>query len=70
MLNLLISIIADAFVNVNKKAVLANYQERARIIADNGYLIPSYVKKNLDDYDKYLLIGREIAEGGEEGSKI
>ena len=42
MLNLLISIISDAFGKINENADNANYQERARIIAENWYLIPTY----------------------------
>jgi hypothetical protein len=45
MLNLLIAIISESFNKINSNAVLANYQERARIISENSYLIPSYKKK-------------------------
>jgi len=44
MLNLLISIISESFARLNEKSKEANYQERARIISENGYLIPRYIK--------------------------
>lgn len=62
MLNLLISIISDSFAKINEKSKEANYQERARIISENGYLIPRYIKNKLDDFDKYLIIANEIID--------
>lgn len=44
MMNLLISIISQSFSKVNDNAEYANYQERARLIAENSYLIPKYRK--------------------------
>ncbi len=60
MLNLLIAIISESFNKINSNAVLANYQERARIIAENSYLIPNYKKKNHSKKNQYLLIAREL----------
>lgn len=62
MLNLLISIISDSFGRINEKSKEANYQERARIISENGYLIPRYVKFKQDDFDKYLILATEVVE--------
>ena len=49
LLNLLIAIISQSFEKINDVSVLANYQERARIIAENGYLIPNWKKKIAGD---------------------
>jgi len=45
MLNLLIAIISDVFSLVNSNAESAAYQEKARMILENSYLI-SMEKKN------------------------
>lgn len=45
MLNLLIAIISEAFERINSNIKLANYQERARLIAENSYMIPSCQKR-------------------------
>jgi hypothetical protein len=42
MLNLLVAIISKSFEEINDMWVSAMYQERASIIAENGYLIPNY----------------------------
>lgn len=70
MLNLLISIISASFGEINEKAKEANYQERARIISENGYLIPSWVKNKQDDFDKLVVIATEVADADNEPSKI
>lgn len=62
MLNLLISIISDSFGRINEKMKEANYQERARIISENGYLIPKYIKDGLDDFDKFIIIATEVVD--------
>lgn len=62
MLNLLIQILSKIFTEINDNAVQANYQERARIISENSYLIPARMKAKLDDFDKYLIIVREIQD--------
>ncbi|CDW81515.1 wd-40 repeat protein [Stylonychia lemnae] len=54
LLNLLIAIISLSFERINEKADLAAFQERARIIFENQYLIPNYVKRSLDDKNKFL----------------
>ena len=40
MMNLLIAIVSDAFVEVKEVASQANYRERASIISENLYLVP------------------------------
>src|SRR4051794_9892960 len=42
MLNLLISIVSEAFAKVNGNAENASYKEMAALIAENGYLIPDW----------------------------
>lgn len=39
MLNLLIAIISETFANVNENAEWAGFQERAKIVAENAYLV-------------------------------
>ena len=70
MLNLLISIISGFFGEINEKSVQANYQERARIIAENSYLIPNRVKHQMDDFDKYLILAKEVQEDEDNTSLI
>jgi hypothetical protein len=41
MLNLLIALISESFQKINSNSMSANYQERARLISENTYLIPS-----------------------------
>ena len=65
MLNLLIAIISEVFQKVNSNYILANYQEKARIIAENCYLIPGYRKRGNGTKNEYLITAREITEGEE-----
>ncbi len=44
-MNLLIAIISKSFEKINERAELAAYQEKARIIYENSFLIPDYVKQ-------------------------
>jgi len=46
MLNLLISIVSEAFNTVNSNAENASYKEMAALIAENSYLIPDSVKES------------------------
>ena len=62
MLNLLISIISESFASINDNSIQANYQERARIIAENAYLIPKSKKKKFGGTNQYLVIAREKTE--------
>lgn len=45
MMNLLIAIISESFETINSNQRSANYQERARMISENSYLIPNLAKK-------------------------
>ena len=57
MLTLLIAIISEIFVEYNKNQENASLLERAKIIAENSYLIPSSVlKKHAQIDNKYLVI--------------
>ena len=60
MLNLLIAIISESFSKINDVAEQASYQERARIISENCYLIPADRQKGFSDKHKYMLVAREI----------
>eukprot|EP00347_Sterkiella_histriomuscorum_P006211 403353636 len=60
MLNLLIAIISLSFEKINEQAELAAFQEKARIIYENHYLIPGYVKRQLDDKNKFLGIVSDL----------
>lgn len=42
MLNLLIAIISESFARINEEKDQAGYQERARFISENLYLVPKY----------------------------
>jgi hypothetical protein len=62
MLNLLIAIISKSFSDINDVHVFAGYQEKARIIAENSYLIPWYRKVSFCPKDKYLIVAEETGE--------
>ncbi len=56
MLNLLIAIISKSFESINEKSELAAFQEKARIIFENSYLIPSSIRNQLDKPYTFLTI--------------
>ncbi|CDW83568.1 wd-40 repeat protein [Stylonychia lemnae] len=60
MLNLLISIISQSFDRINSSAVEASYQERARIISENLYLIPKSVQIKYAHKRQYIVIAKEV----------
>lgn len=62
MLNLLISIISESFGKINSNAQFANYQERARLIAENSYLIPGFIKAKYSPMGLYLIKASEVVE--------
>jgi len=66
MLNLLIAIISESFAHINDNAENASYQERACLIAENSYLIPSYRKNAFCPKGEYLVLVSEIKEAFEE----
>lgn len=59
MLNLLIAIISESFEKINSNAENANYQERARLISENAYLIPMGRKQLWCPKDHYLIVANE-----------
>lgn len=62
MLNLLIAIISLSFEKINGNADKASYQERARLISENNYLIPRSVKVALSGNNSYLVAIKEVNE--------
>jgi hypothetical protein len=62
MLNLLIALISESFGKINSNAHSANYQERARLISENSYLIPYSQKVKYCERGRYLVLADEIDE--------
>ena len=60
MLNLLIAIISEYFADVNENKDNASYQERARMISENAYLIPWYRKYIFCPESQYLIMAEEV----------
>jgi hypothetical protein len=60
MLNLLIAIISETFGEVNNNRDKFSYQEKAGLIAENIYLIPSFIKKGICEKDSFLIIATEV----------
>jgi len=61
MLNLLIAIISDFFDKVQQNQVNEYFQEKASIIAENSYLIPSAIKNREDKKPgKLILIAAKV----------
>jgi regulatory protein YycI of two-component signal transduction system YycFG len=63
MLNLLIAIISLSFERINDNAQSADYQERARLISENVYLIPEIRKARYSKKGQHLVIASEFGEG-------
>lgn len=55
MLNLLIAIISESFARINEEKEQAGYQERARFISENLYLVPKYRRDRYCLENRYLL---------------
>ncbi|CDW77719.1 wd-40 repeat protein [Stylonychia lemnae] len=62
MLNLLISIISKSFDDINKQSKLAAYQEKAKIIFENAFVIPTSANKK-EDAQKFITIFKKISSG-------
>jgi hypothetical protein len=63
MFNLLIAIISDSYAKVNSQSVQASNQERARMIAENSYLIPQSSRNELQaEVKQYVLVANEVSE--------
>ena len=56
MMNLLIAIISESFTNINSVAKQANYLERAKMTAENLYLVPMREREAHSQKDTYLLM--------------
>lgn len=69
MLNLLIAIISESFSLINSNANQASNQERARIIAENAYLIPGNRKKEMSNEELYLIIA-QVEKDEDEGDSV
>jgi hypothetical protein len=67
MLNLLIAIISESFSNINSNQANASYQERARLISENAYLISYSTKVQYCPKNRYIHIAeeRKASEGNE-----
>lgn len=63
MLNLLIAIISESFGKINGASEDAGYQEKARLISENNYLIPRSVKEAFSLKNHYLITVMEVNEG-------
>ena len=66
MLNLLIALISESFGKINSNSISANYQERARLISENSYLIPASVKEAYCERQRYLIVADEVIEASKE----
>ena len=66
MLNLLIALISESFGKINSNSISANYQERARLISENAYLIPASVKEAYCERQRYLIVADEVREADKE----
>jgi len=56
MLNLLIAILGNSFNTINDSAIQASYQERARMISENSFLIPPVSRKKFCPPNTYLIV--------------
>ena len=56
MLNLLIAIISDTYARVASNAEQASYQEMAKLIDENMYLVPRPVKETYSAQNQYILV--------------
>lgn len=56
MLNLLIAIISDTYAKVASNAEQAAYQEMAKLIDENMYLVPRQEKETYANQNQYILV--------------
>lgn len=56
MMNLLIAIISESFAAINEVSKQANYRERAKMISENLYLVPAFVRNAFTRKNTYLLM--------------
>lgn len=62
MLNMLIAIIGQSFEEVTSMQKPASYKERAAIISENAFLIPVYRKREMNDWNSYIITAMEVTE--------
>ncbi|CDW86317.1 wd-40 repeat protein [Stylonychia lemnae] len=62
MLNLLIAIISKTFESVTENSNSAGFQEKAKIIFENQYLIREQRKQEFCEKDSYIIVGREVQQ--------
>ena len=62
MLNLLISIISESYEKISENIDAAAQQERASMVAENQFLIPTSRKKNFCPSNKYLVVALDTSE--------
>ena len=60
MLNLLIAMIVESFKKINSHSELTMYQEKADLISENSYLIPTCSRVSHCQKNKYLFVAREV----------
>lgn len=65
MMNLLIAIISETFADVNSNAECAAYQEMAKIIAENSYLVPEKIRTERATKNYYILFAETVGKGDE-----
>jgi uncharacterized membrane protein len=60
MFNLLIAIISETFAKVNNESEQNSNQERAKIIAENTFLIPTFRQEEISDKERYIVVARRL----------
>ena len=70
MMNLLIAIISETFAKVNEIAESAGFQETAKMISENSYLIPTSIIKKKSHPDSYLLFASQVEPAVEEKDEM
>jgi uncharacterized membrane protein len=69
MLNLLIAIISESFANINSVSKQASYQEKARIISENLFLVPDSQKAAYCPENSYILMAIDTEQELQESSE-
>lgn len=61
MLNLLIAILGKSFDEIYESAIQASYQERAKMISENMFLIPGIAKNMFCHASTYLFMAEDLS---------
>jgi hypothetical protein len=61
MLNLLIAILGKSFDEIYESAIQASYQERAKMISENMFLIPGFAKNMFCSATSYLFMAEDLS---------